>query len=46
MTWNSKPPKSIKRIIASAVWKLLASLPMIVFVLVVEHSLLRVLPFS
>ena len=46
MRWNNKPPKPVKHIVANAVWKLVASLPMIVFVLIVEHSLLRVLPFS
>lgn len=46
MRWNNKPPKPVKHIVANAVWKLVASLPMIVIVLIVEHSLLMVLPFS
>ena len=46
MFWSNKPPKSIKHTLANAVWKLVASLLTIVFVLIVEHSLSPVLPFS
>lgn len=43
---NNKLPKSIKHIVANAVWKLVASLTMIVFALIVEHYLFSALPFS
>lgn len=46
MFWNNKPPKFIKHIVANAGCKVVASLLTIVFVLIVEHSLSPVLPFS